>query len=71
MKKLFNRSIQGHKRIMIFYVDNNNKVTQRVIRVIRVGEDAIVAYCYYRNKIRTFKLNNILSVGLPGKKVGA
>lgn len=71
MKKLFYRSIQLQERMMIFYIDGNNKVTQRVVRVIRIRDDAIVAYCFYREKVRTFKLDNILSVGLVGKRVGA
>lgn len=68
---LFNRSLQQKEKIMIFYIDNSNNVTQRIVRVIRIDDNAIVAYCFYRKKVRTFKLNNILSVGPLNKRVGA
>jgi predicted DNA-binding transcriptional regulator YafY len=68
---LFNRSLQQKEKIMIFYIDNSNNVTQRVIRVITIYDNAVVAFCYYRKQVRTFKLNNILSVGTIDKRVGA
>ena len=68
---LFNRSLQHKEKIMIFYIDNSNNVTQRVVRVISINGDSIIAYCFYRKKVRTFKLNNILSVGPLNKRVGA
>ncbi|QBP06963.1 hypothetical protein [Virgibacillus phage Mimir87] len=71
MKKLFNRSVQRKERIMIFYIDSNNNVTQRIIKVISIEESSVIAFCYYRKKVRTFKLSNILSVGPITKRVGA
>lgn len=68
---LFNRSLQHKEKIMIFYIDSNNVVTQRIVRVISINDDSIVAFCFYRKKVRTFKLNNILSAGPVNKRVGA
>ena len=68
---LFNRSLQQKEKIMIFYIDNSNNVTQRIVRVISINADSIVAFCFYRKKVRTFKLNNILSAGPVNKRVGA
>lgn len=59
--------MKKNQKLMIFYLDSGNNVTQRIIRIINITDDAIVAYCYYRKCVRTFKLNNILS----DKKVGA
>ena len=56
-----------NQKLMIFYMDSGNNVTQRIIRIINMTDDAIVAYYYYRKRVRTFKLSNILS----DKRVGA
>ncbi|MGM0941946.1 MAG: hypothetical protein ACQEWU_13450 [Bacillota bacterium] len=71
MKGLLNRSAENKQKIIIFYVDNNNNVTERYIRVLEVNDTSILAYCYYRKKVRTFKLKNILSTGPVRKRVGA
>jgi predicted DNA-binding transcriptional regulator YafY len=71
MKGLFLRSIENKEKIIIFYVDSKNIVSQRYIRVIRMNEDSIVAFCYWRKKIRTFNMQNILSAGAPSKNIGA
>jgi len=63
MKGLFQRSIENKEKIIIFYMDSNNKVTERYIQVIKLNDDYILAYCYYRKRVRTFKLENILSTG--------
>lgn len=68
MKGLFIRSIEHKEKIVIVYMDSNNKMTQRYIRVLKVDESKITAYCYYRKRIRTFKMDNILSCG-PGKEI--
>lgn len=59
--------MKKNQKLMIFYMDSCNNVTQRMIRIINKKDDAIVAYCYYRKGVRTFKLSNILS----DEKVGA
>lgn len=71
MKTLFLNSIEIKEKIVIFYMDSNNKVTQRYIRVLQVHDNYILAYCYYREKVRTFRLDNILSAGPSRKRVGA
>ncbi|WP_077317561.1 hypothetical protein [Virgibacillus proomii] len=71
MLGLFKRSIESKQKIIIFYIDSENKVTERYIRVLRIDKDSILAYCYYRRKVRTFSMENILSAGKVRKKVGA
>ncbi|WP_080875271.1 hypothetical protein [Oceanobacillus timonensis] len=51
------------EKIMIYYMDSDNNVTQRIIRVVDIDEERVLAYCYYRKQVRSFKLNNILSCG--------
>lgn len=71
MKGLFLRSIENSEKIIMFYIDCNNKVTQRFVRVLKMNDTHILAYCFYRKQIRTFKLENILSAGPIRKKVSA
>lgn len=63
MKGLFQRSIENKEKIIIFYIDSNGKVTQRYVRVLKMYDSHILVYCYYRKKVRTLKLDNILSCG--------
>lgn len=71
MKGLFTRSINNKEKIIIFYMDNENKVTQRFVRVLKMNDNHILAYCYFRKKVRTFGLNNILSAGPAKERCGA
>ncbi|WP_255247456.1 hypothetical protein [Paucisalibacillus globulus] len=71
IKGLFLRTIENKKKIVIFYIDNKNQVTQRYVRIISMDDSSIVAFCYWRKQIRTFMLENILSAGPIRKKVGA
>lgn len=71
MKGLFQRSIENKEKIVIFYIDSKNNVTQRYVRVISMDDNCIVAFCFWRKKVRTFKFENILSAGPINKRVGA
>lgn len=41
MKSLFYRSTENKEKIVIFYIDKENNVTQRFIRVLNVNDDYI------------------------------
>ncbi len=69
MLRLFKNSLDNKQKIIIFYMDNNNQVTERYIRVIEIKEKSILAYCFYRKQVRTFNIENILSAGKVRKKV--
>lgn len=71
MKRLFLSSMENKEKIIIYYIDRNNNVSKRFIRVLSMNHDNIVAYCYWRKKIRTFKLKNILSTGAISNNAGA
>jgi len=71
MKGLFLRSMEAKEKIIIFYIDGDHKITERCIHVLKWNDTHILAYCHYRKKIRTFKLENILSAGPMKKKEGA
>ncbi|KNE22491.1 hypothetical protein [Virgibacillus pantothenticus] len=71
MLGLFKNSLDNKQKLIIFYIDSDNKVTERYIRVIEIKENSILAYCFYRKQVRTFNMENILSAGKVRKKVGA
>ena len=71
MKGLFTRASEKKEKIAIFYMDSNNNITQRYVRVIKIHGDSILVYCYYRKKVRTLKLDNILSAEPVRNGVGA
>ncbi|WP_096274538.1 hypothetical protein [Paucisalibacillus globulus] len=71
MKSIFQHSINTKQKIVIYYIDSSNNLTERIIRVIKMNEEQIVAYCYWRKKIRTFKIENVLSAGNVKKRMGA
>ncbi|MCF3941555.1 hypothetical protein [Oceanobacillus alkalisoli] len=68
MKGIFIRSMQHKEKIVIFYMDSSGKVTERYVRVLKFNDNHILVYCHYRKKVRTLKLDNILSCG-PVRKV--
>ena len=54
-------SMAKHKIVTIMYLKQNNEITQRNIKIIKMSDNDIEAYCYLRNQFRHFKKNNILS----------
>lgn len=71
MKNMLIRSIQSKEKIEMIYLSKDNQASQRIIRVLKINDEMIMAYCYTRRTIRTFKLENILSVGSFRKRMGA
>lgn len=59
------------EKIMIYYMDSKDEVSQRIIRVVQLGDEKILAYCYYRKQVRNFKIDNILSYGRLKGRMGA
>lgn len=50
----------------IIYLDRNQKLTKRRIRVLSVDRMNMTAYCYQRKAPRLFRKNNVLAV-MPAK----
>lgn len=68
---LFTRAIANKEKIVLLYIDQNNCITQRFVRVLKMKHDSILVFCYYRKKVRTLKLDNILSAAVMNGKIGA
>ncbi|NYV66194.1 hypothetical protein HYI36_13055 [Bacillus sp. Gen3] len=64
MNGLLLRAVETHEKLEMIYLSNKGEITQRIIRVEKVGDQSLRAYCYSRKQVRTFKLSNILSIAL-------
>lgn len=71
VKGILLRAIHNKNPHELIYINNDNQISQRIIKVFAVNDNQIKAYCYTRKQLRTFKLENILSVAPLRKKVGA
>jgi predicted DNA-binding transcriptional regulator YafY len=56
-------SLERHQVATIIY-QNGEDITKRDIRIIKIENDYVEAYCYLRHQIRKFKIDNILSASL-------
>lgn len=63
MSGFFINAMEHRDKIMIYYMDSKGKISQRIIRVVQLDDEKILAYCYYRKQVRSFKKDNILSCG--------
>ncbi|TFJ92498.1 hypothetical protein E4U82_11770 [Lentibacillus salicampi] len=63
MDRLLFRSIQTRRKLEMIYLSADNQTSYRVIRVTGVNAHTVTAYCFTRRQIRTFKKDNILSIG--------
>lgn len=64
MRSLLLRAAANGALLEMIYQDYKGNISQRRIKVLSVNEVSFKAYCYIRKQQRTFKISNILSVGL-------
>ena len=58
---MLKNSLQDHKIVTIMY-QGGKDITQRDIRIMKLMDKDIKAYCYLRHQVRLFKKENILAV---------
>lgn len=58
--RVLKASLTEQKIIVILYL-KGNEVTQRTIKVLKITDDDVQAYCFLRKQVRRFKKNNILA----------
>jgi predicted DNA-binding transcriptional regulator YafY len=46
--------------VELIYIDDENKVSQRHVKVIAVKGEKVLAYCYTKRGFRSFSTENIL-----------
>jgi len=65
------RFAENKDKLMIYYLDSNGNLTQRIIKVLQYNEEKLVCFCYYRKQVRSFKIINILSWEKIGGRASA
>ncbi|MEH7391502.1 hypothetical protein [Bacillus sp. JJ1474] len=63
MRSLLLKAAASGGLLEMIYQDCKGNISQRRIKVLSVNEETFRSYCYIRQKQRTFKISNILSVG--------
>ncbi|MDQ0350710.1 putative DNA-binding transcriptional regulator YafY [Alkalibacillus filiformis] len=62
MNQLFQKSLQDRRKLEMVYMDSKNNITQRTVRIVKMDDDRILAFCYTKKKVRSFKKENILAI---------
>jgi predicted DNA-binding transcriptional regulator YafY len=52
------------RKVQIVYLDEQGRWTKRWVSILRMTEEAIVAYCDLRKAPRTFHISKIFAVSL-------
>ncbi|GGF26489.1 hypothetical protein GCM10010954_26910 [Halobacillus andaensis] len=68
MEGWIKRSAERKEKVEIIYLSVQGEVSQRVIQVLQVQSEYIIAFCYSKNQVRTFNKVNILSAFPRGNK---
>lgn len=71
MNKSIIRAINNRQRLKMIYMDGVGRCTHRVIIPIKMNDDLVLAYCYTKRQVRTFKLDSVLSISPVNKRMGA
>ncbi|WP_411953216.1 hypothetical protein ACKXGF_07645 [Alkalibacillus sp. S2W] len=62
MGQLLPSSLRYHKKLEMVYIDHHHNMTQRTVRIIKVDNRRILAYCFTRQAVRSFQKDNILAI---------
>lgn len=58
---MLKKSLLDHKIVTIVY-QRGKEITQRDIRIMKLMDKDVEAYCYLRHQVRHFKKDNILAI---------
>lgn len=53
--------VRTGERMEMIYITNEGTMSQRQIKILKIADGVIQAYCYLRRANRTFKIKNILA----------
>jgi predicted DNA-binding transcriptional regulator YafY len=63
MKGILYRALEKDEILNMIYLDSKGHLSQRRIRILSINENQFRAFCFSKNQQRTFKFENILSIG--------
>lgn len=63
-------ALESKGRVLMRYVDARGQETERVVRPLSIGEQQgylyLTAHCYWREELRTFRLDRIIEMAMEG-----
>ncbi|MFX3672854.1 MAG: transcriptional regulator [Paenisporosarcina sp.] len=62
MKESLLKSVRYGQIVDVMYMAKSGEVTKRRIKVLKLYGESFQAYCFLRNKKRTFKVDNVLAL---------
>jgi len=64
------KAVQTGRKITIIYLSQTDgSISKRTIQVFSYTNDHIVAFCYWRKQLRTFKVANVLAIEQDEQKM--
>lgn len=58
---ILRRALASGRRVKIIYLNKNNQITLRWIKIFSIQEEKVKAYCYLRQAPRWFDRHQILA----------
>lgn len=62
MRRTIERFVQKQQIVEIIYIDQFNQLTKRRIKLLKLKDKIVLAYCFTRRSLRSFKVENILAI---------
>jgi len=68
MNGLLLRSLEEKLPLEVIYLSEKQEISQRKMIIKEINNNTVRAYCLLRHQVRTFRLDNFLSV-MPEKRL--
>ncbi|HSI65871.1 MAG TPA: transcriptional regulator [Planococcus sp. (in: firmicutes)] len=62
MKAQILKAFKHQQPIHMIYMAGDGSISKRRVKILSVSGDSFQAYCFLRNRKRTFKIDNVLSL---------
>ena len=62
MKRQLLKALERNQLVDMMYIDKNNQITKRCIKVTKVNDNTFKAHCFLKHASRTFKIENVLAL---------
>lgn len=62
MREAIVKSIRYNQRSVMIYMDSEGSITKRRVKALSLTGDSFRAYCYLRQRTRTFKIDGVLAL---------
>ncbi|WP_040226092.1 WYL domain-containing protein [Bhargavaea cecembensis] len=62
MHGLLMKCMKRHQLADMIYMGSDGSITKRRVRLLKIRQDSVTAYCFMRQERRTFRIDRILSI---------